>query len=162
MVTVAVILHLSFALSLDPTNDVKEKLPYPIIIGASCGGIFVIVLVSICLVRHCQRQKRLHRRRFSNGMPSEVPFPNQEKYELEETRSKEDIVSYEEQGLWKEAGDNEKFNGGARYPEVGIANMASENRDISKANDSGYHQRIEMARDPERYQQIGIVKKAGK
>ncbi|XP_022787244.1 protein eyes shut-like [Stylophora pistillata] len=136
----------------DPTNDAKEKLHYPIIIGASCGGIFVIALVSICLVRHCQRQKRLQRRRVSSGMPSEVPFPNQEKYELKETRSKEDIVSFEELGLWKATGNNEKSKGGARYQEVGIANMASDN----------YDQEIGTTSDPERYQEIGIVKKAGK
>ncbi|PFX16669.1 Neurogenic locus notch-like protein 2 [Stylophora pistillata] len=146
----------------DPTEDAKGELPYPLIIGASCGGIFVILLISICLVRHCQREKRLDRRRISDGMPSEVAFPNQEKYELKDARSKEDIVSFEELGLWKEAGDNEKFHGGARYQEVGIANMATDDQDIGKSSDSGYHLETGMARDPARYQQIGIFKKAGK
>ena len=36
-------------------------------------------------------------------MPTEVPFPNPEKYELQEMESKEDVVRYEEIGLWDDA-----------------------------------------------------------
>ena len=94
VVLVVRVLNPSNALLSDPKKDVKEKLPYPLIIGASCGGIFVIVLASICLVRHCHRQERIENRRVSNGMPPEVPHPSPHNYELKETRSKEDIVNY--------------------------------------------------------------------
>lgn len=136
----------------DPTNDVKEKLPYPLIIGASCGGIFVIVLVSICLVRHCHRQGRLDNRRISNGMPPEVPQLSPHSYELKEVRSKEDIVSYEELGVWKDTGMYEKLhfsNGETRYQELSTHDMAADYQEIGKPNDS------------ERYQEIGTFKIIG-
>lgn len=122
MVLVVRVLNPSNALLSDPKKDVKEKLPYPLIIGASCGGIFVIVLASICLVRHCHRQERIENRRVSNGMPPEVPHPSPHNYELKETRSKEDIVNYEELGVWKDTGMYEKLhfsNGETRYQELG-------------------------------------------
>ena len=122
VVLVVRVLNPSNALLSDPKKDVKEKLPYPLIIGASCGGIFVIVLASICLVRHCHRQERIENRRVSNGMPPEVPHPSPHNYELKETRSKEDIVNYEELGVWKDTGMYEKLhfsNGETRYQELG-------------------------------------------
>ena len=152
MVSVVTALNLSNDLLLDPTNDVKEKLPYPLIIGASCGGIFVIVLVSICLVRHCHRQGRLDNRRISNGMPPEVPQLSPHSYELKEVRSKEDIVSYEELGVWKDTGMYEKLhfsNGGTRYQELSTHDMAADYQEIGKPNDS------------ERYQEIGTFKIIG-
>ncbi|PFX12900.1 von Willebrand factor D and EGF domain-containing protein [Stylophora pistillata] len=147
----------------DPTENVKEKLPYPLIIGTSCGVIFAIAVVSICLIRHCQRQKRLDRRFLSNGMPAEVSFPDPEKYELQEAQSKENNVTYEELSTWKDCGYYERLhfsNGGGRCQEIGIANMASDSKEIStrNINDCGHYQEIGKARDPEHYQQIGIVK----
>lgn len=75
------------------------KIPYPLTIGASCVVIFALVLVSICIVRHFQRQKRLHGQHFSNGMPADVPFLNPEIYELNEAQSKENNVTYGELGI---------------------------------------------------------------
>lgn len=37
-------------------------------------------------------------------LPPEVSHPSLQKYELKEARSKEDIVSYEELGVWKDTG----------------------------------------------------------
>ena len=165
VVLVVRVLNPSNALLSDPKKDVKEELPYPLIIGASCGGIFVIVLASICLVRHCHRQERIENRRVSNGMPPEVPHPSPHNYELKETRSKEDIVNYEELGVWKDTGMYEKLhfsNGETRYQELGIHNMAADYQEIGKPNDSGHYQEIGKAYEPERYQEIGTFKIIGK
>ena len=165
VVLVVRVLNPSNALLSDPKKDVKEKLPYPLIIGASCGGIFVIVLASICLVRHCHRQERIENRCVSNGMPPEVPHPSPHNYKLKETRSKEDIVNYEELGVWKDTGMYEKLhfsNGETRYQELGIHNTAADYQEIGKPNDSGHYQEIGMAYEPERYQEIGTFKIIGK
>lgn len=141
------------------------KIPYPLIIGASCGVIFALALVSLCLVRHYRRQKRLHCQRVLNGMPAEVPFPKPEKYELKKAQSKENTVSHEELGIWKDSSNFEKLHfskGGALNQEVGIVNTASDYQEIGKLNDHGHYQEIEMAGGPERYQEIGIFKRAGK
>ena len=148
----------------DPTEDEKEKVPYPLIIGVSCGGIFVLTLLSICLVRYCQRQKRFNRRQGSTLMPSEVSFPKPEKYELKEAQSKEDIVSYEEIGIWKDTVHYEKLhfsNENTRHQEVGIPNDAADYQEIGFLNDPGYYQEIGVASDAERYQEIGTFAKAG-
>ena len=76
-------------------------------------------------------------------MPSEVSFPNPEKYELKEAHCKEDIISYEELGVWKNADSNDKFhfsNGAVRYHEVGIHNMAADYQEMGNPNDVSYHQ----------------------
>lgn len=128
---------------LDPTEDSKEKLPYPLIIGASCAGIAVLVFISIYLVHRHQRYKERNRKRSSSVMPSDVSFPDREKYELKEARCKEDIISYEELGVWKNDDSNDKFhfsNGAVRYHEVGIHNMAADYQEMGNPNDVGYHQ----------------------
>lgn len=116
--------------------------------------IFSIAIVSICLVRHCQRQKRLDRRFLSKGMPAGAS-------------SKENNVTYEELTTWKDCGYYERLhfsNEGGHCQEIGIANMASDSKEISarNINDCGHYQEIGKASDPEHFQQIGVVKKAGK
>lgn len=98
-------------------------------------------------------------------MPAEVPFPKPEKYELKKAQSKENTVSHEELGIWKDSSNYEKLHfskGGALNQEVGIVNTASDYQEIGKLNDHGHYQEIEMAGGPERYQEIGIFKRAGK
>lgn len=127
----------------DPTEDSKEKLPYPLIIGASCAGIAVLVFISIYLVHRHQRYKERNRKCSSSVMPSEVSFPNPEKYELKEAHCKEDIISYEELGVWKNADGDDKFHfsdEAVRYHEVGIHNMAADYQEMGNPNDVGYHQ----------------------
>jgi len=143
---------LSFSFSFhhheEPTEEDKEKIPYPIIIGVSCGGIFLLAILSICLIRFCNRAKKV-RRKCSGVMPTEVPFPKPEKYELQETESKEDVVRYEEIGLWNDtvryeglnilpdAVQCEKlgFTNAAIYQEVGIPNAARDYREIAASKD---------------------------
>nr|XP_058945176.1 von Willebrand factor D and EGF domain-containing protein-like [Pocillopora verrucosa] len=127
----------------DPTEDSKEKLPYPLIIGASCAGIAVLVFISIYLVHRHQRYKERSRKWSSSVMPSDVSFPDREKYELKEVHCKEDIISYEELGVWKNADSNDKFhfsNGAVRYHEVGSHNMAADYQEMGNPNDVSYHQ----------------------
>jgi len=87
-------------------------------------------------------------------MPTEVPFPNPEKYELQETESKEDVVRYEEIGLWNDtiryegleilpyAVQYEKlgFTNAAIYQEVGIPNADDDYQEIRNLNDGPRYQ----------------------
>lgn len=69
-------------------------------------------------------------------MPSEVSFPNQEKYELKKGVLRK-TLSAMRVGLWKDVGNYEKLrfsSGRARYQEVGIANMASDYQELGKTN----------------------------
>lgn len=84
-------------------------------------------------------------------MPSDVAFPKPEKYELKETQSKEDIVSFEAIGIWNDTFHYEKLhfsNGTTRFQEVGIPNVAAEFQESSGLGDDV------------RYQAIGILKTA--
>lgn len=84
-------------------------------------------------------------------MPAEVAFPKPEKYELQETESKEDIVRYEETSMWKDPARYEKlaFSNGATYQEVG------------KPNVGGDYQEIRISYDDLRLQEMGVLKKTG-
>ena len=82
-------------------------------------------------------------------MPTEVSFPKPEKHELQETEAKEDVVRYEEIGLWNDtvryeglqilpdAVQYEKlgFTNAAIYQEVGIPNAARDYREIAASKD---------------------------
>ena len=83
-------------------------------------------------------------------MPAKIAFPNPEKYQLEETASKEDIVRYEETSMWKDPARYEKlaFSDGSTYHEVGIL-VAADN------------QEIRISYDDLRLQEMGILKKPG-
>ena len=89
-------------LSIEPTNkDEKQTLSFPVIIGTSCGGLFVVALVSICLIRFCQSKNMSRQRNRGVGfMPSEEAFPDREKYEMGSTKSEENIAHFEEVGIW--------------------------------------------------------------
>ena len=97
-------------------------------------------------------------------MPSEIAFPNPEKYELKEAQCKEEIISYEEIGIWQDTVHYEKLhfsNGESRYQEVGIPNDAADYQNIDKPNDPGYYQELCVPSDAERYHEIGAFKKVG-
>ena len=80
----------------------------------------------------------MSQRQVSDGMPAEIALPKPEKYELQETESKGDIIRYEEIAMWKDpvryeglgvfrdAADCEKldFSNGATYQETEIPNAA--------------------------------------
>ena len=152
-----------FHQNLEPTKEDKEKIPYPIIIGVSCGGIFVFAILSIYLIRQCHYRKIASRGRNSCAMHTEVAFSNPGKYELQESQSKEDIVRYEEIGMradnvcyekspvsqdtaWYE---NLDFSKSAIYQELGIPNVGGDYQEICISNDTA------------RYQESGFLKKAG-
>ena len=140
----------SYFCYLEPTKGDKVKLPYPVIIGVSCGGIFVLAILSILLIRYCHRRKIVSNRRVSDGMPANGAFPKPEKYELKETEAKKDVVRYEEIAMWKDpvryeelgvfrdAADYEKldFSNGTTYQEIGIPNVADENQEIGISKDA--------------------------
>ncbi|XP_022807283.1 von Willebrand factor D and EGF domain-containing protein-like isoform X1 [Stylophora pistillata] len=146
----------------EPTKEDKVKVLYPIIIGVSCGGIFMLAVLSIYLIRHSHRRKMVGCRRNLCGMPTEVAFPNPEKYELQETKSKEDIVRYEEIGMWNDDVGHDKsqvsqdavgyekldLSYGAIYQEPGTPNVG------------GDYQEVCISNDAPRYQETGFLKKA--
>ena len=84
-------------------------------------------------------------------MPAKIAFPNPEKYQLEETASKEDIVRYEETSMCKDpAGyENLAFTNGSTYHKVGIPYVGADN------------QEIRISYDDLRLQEMGILKKSG-
>ena len=65
---------------------------YAIVIGASSGGVFVLALVSICLIRLCKRKEVKRPRLDSDIVPVEEALGNREKYELSD-KSKGKIFS---------------------------------------------------------------------
>ena len=89
-------------LCIEPTKEPEEsKMKYAIIIGATFGGLFVLALATICLVRFKKKKKTSGRKRRGSGvMPYEEAFPNPEKYELQNTKSMENIIYFEEVGVW--------------------------------------------------------------
>ena len=165
LIFITILLFVFFHHHVEPTEEDKGKVPYPVIIVVSCGGIFVLAILSVCLIRFCNRTKKV-RRRCSGVMPTEVPFPNPEKYELQETESKEDVVRYEEIGLWNDAVRCEGleilpdavqyeklgFTNAAIYQEVGIPNAAGDYREIAASKDAVDHQEIGNLNDGLRYQ----------
>ncbi|KAJ7383444.1 hypothetical protein OS493_028120 [Desmophyllum pertusum] len=92
--------------------------------------IFVVSLFAICLIRYYQKNKRLKRRRVSDGMPTESSFTKAEKYELED--KKEDIVRYEEVEMSAIA---------ARYEESGI-----------RQNQSACYEKLDFSKDGAGYE----------
>lgn len=152
-------IYIYFYQNLEPTEE--SKVPLPLIIGVSCGGIFILAVLSVYLIRYCHRRKMLSRRRVSDVMPTEVAFPNPEKYELQETESKEDIVRYEETSMWKNTASYEElaisqdaaryeklpFANGATHQEVGISNVGRDSREIR------------ISYDDLRLQEMGVLKK---
>jgi len=92
--------------TLEPTKEPdEEKKSYAIIFGVSLGGgLFVLALASICLIRFCKRNKMGGRnRRHSGIMPSEEAFPNREKYELKNAKSAEKVIYFEQVGVWSKS-----------------------------------------------------------
>ena len=152
----------------EPTEEDKGKIPYPIIIGVSCGGIFVISVLGVYLIRFCNQTKKVRGRR-SCVTPVQVPFPNLEKYELQETELKEDVARYEEIGLWDDtvryegleilpdAVQYEKlgFTNASIYQELSIPNATGDNQEIAASKDAGDYQES----DSPLYQEIGFLKK---
>ena len=95
-----------------PTKKDERKLSFAIIIGISFGGFFIVALITILLVRHCQKTKLLEKRNHSNVMPSDEAFPNRQKYEVEKAKSVENFY-LEEKGLWAkpiEGKENEAYD----------------------------------------------------
>ena len=99
----------------------------------------------------------------------QVPFPNLEKYELQETESREDVARYEEIGLWDDAVRYEgleilpdavqyeklDFTNASIYQELSIPNANGDNQEIAASKDAGdYHEN-----DSPIYQEIGFLKK---
>lgn len=94
----------SFSLpSSEPKEDDETNVHFSVVIGASCGGVFVLCLLAIFVIRQCKRHGKRRGRHASDVMPAEVAFPNAQKYEMEETKSKEDLVYFEECNIWKSA-----------------------------------------------------------
>ena len=86
---------------------------YAIIIGASSGGIFVLALVSIFLIRWYKKKTTKRPRRVGSAfLPADEASGNREKYELSD-KSEEKIIFCEEADFWAKPAQgrsNEAFN----------------------------------------------------
>lgn len=102
---------------LEPTKEDKGKISIPLVIGVSCGGVFVLTLLAIFLVRYCQQRNKLKNGDSGDGMPTEVAFPRPDKYELQEMELKEEYVLYGKAGFSSEPVPTQ---------EVGIQNAAAD------------------------------------
>ncbi len=100
---------------LEPRKANDENISFLVIIFASCGGVFVLVLISICLIRYCKRQQKHNG--VSDVMAAKVAFPKPEKYDLHVTGSKKDLFRYGTLDISNEADGCQK---------VGILNDAAE------------------------------------
>ena len=99
--------------SLVPTKEDERKLSLVIIIGISFGGIFIVAVITILLVRHYHKKKLLEKRHHSNVMPSDPAFPDRGKYELEKGKSVENILYLGQMGPWAkpiEGKENEAYD----------------------------------------------------
>ena len=96
-----------------PTKEDEKKLSFAIIIGISFGGVFIVALITILLVRHYQKKKLLEKRHHSNVMPSDQAFPDRRKYEVQNGKSEENILYLEAMGPWAkpiEGKENEAYD----------------------------------------------------
>ena len=79
-------IHFAKSGSLSPgstTEPIVKRPPYAFIIGVSFGGLFVLALCIVFLVRFCKNRKTAYRgKRGSDNMPPEEAFPGSQKYEL--------------------------------------------------------------------------------
>ena len=143
----------------EPTKEDEGKVPYPLIIGASCGGVFFLAVLVIYLIRYCHRRKMASRRRVLGVMPGERAFSESKKYELQEIKSEEDDARYEEIGMWK---DNVSYKeipipqDAARYEKLKLSNSAiyqelqdtpnvdCDNEEIHTSNDALRHQETSL------------------
>lgn len=55
-----------------------------VVIGVSCGGAFLLCLLSVSVTRHYKKRGKKNARHFSDGIPTDATFPNAEKYEMRE------------------------------------------------------------------------------
>ena len=95
-----------------PTKEDESKMSFVIIIGISFGGIFIVALITILLVRHYHKKKLVEKRHHSNVMPSDQAFPDPGKYELEKGKSVENILYLGQMGPWAkpiEGKENEAY-----------------------------------------------------
>ena len=155
-------IYINFYQNLEPTEE--SKVPLPLIIGVSFGGIFILAVLSVYLIRYyhrCHRRKMRSRRRVLDVMPTEVAFPNPEKYELQETESKEDIVRYEETSMWKNTASYEELaisQDAARYEKLPFANGAT-HQEVGISNAGRDSREIRISYDDLRLQEMGVLKK---
>ena len=95
-----------------PTKEDERKLSFAIIIGISFGGIFIVALITILMVRHRQKKNLLEKRHHSNAMPSDEA-PDRRKYEMQNGKSEENIFYLEAMGPWAkptEGKENEAYD----------------------------------------------------
>ncbi|XP_078371975.1 von Willebrand factor D and EGF domain-containing protein-like isoform X3 [Oculina patagonica] len=151
----------SLKVKRDSEEPTKPKISFAVIIGISCGGVFLLALVTVCVIRHCQRRTNGNRTRVSDGMPAEVSFPKSEKYELE--AKKEDIVRYEEVQIsaidthYEELGIS---NEAVRYEKLGTSGEAARYVEVGNSTDAGQYDEIGISNDAAVYEEMGILNEA--
>lgn len=100
------------------TTETEPKFPLAVVIGGSCGGLFLVGL-AICLVVRYQPCKRARQRSLWQEMPRDDLYPGSSEYELEDRR--ESIRYY---------GEITPLHTGARSVGLGHTNEAARYEDL--------------------------------
>lgn len=148
----------------EPTEEEEKEKPFIVIIGASLGAVFILVLAIVCGKRYCQKQHRINRLHALDAMPPEVTFSKTERYEMVNPKRKEDIVCYEEIGICNAASTYEEVgisNDSVHYEKLGSSNDAAEYEEMGIPNNTtGHYQEMSTFCAPKLNDEIGASKKA--
>lgn len=129
--------------------ETEPKFPFKVVIGISCGGLFFLALITVYMIRHCQRRKKAKQRRFLDEMPRDDLYPGDERYELEDKM--EDIARH---------GEVPVSAIGGRFEGLGLTNEAARYEDVGISNDTGQSEEMGISNDAVCYDEIGIMNKA--
>lgn len=129
---------------LDPTSrDEKGKKSIYVIIGVCCG-VFLLILVVVYMIRYCKRRLRHDSCHVTDRMPNDNSFPNNEKYELQNT--KEDIVGCEEIAISSPGADYEEQN--------------TKRKEDHNPKENPHREKVGFPNDAKNDQEIGITNEA--
>lgn len=127
----------------DPTSrDEEGKKSIYVIIGVCCG-VFLLILVVVYMIRYCKRRLRHDSCHVTDRMPNDNSFPNNEKYELQNT--KEDIVGCEEIAI---------SSPGADYEEN------TKRKEDHNPKENPHREKVGFPNDAKNDQEIGITNEA--
>ena len=131
------------------TTKTEPTFPFGLVIGIICGGLFLLGIITIYLVRRYQRRKKEKQRRIWDQMPRDVLYPGEEKFELED--KKEGIGRY---------GGVTISSIEARFEGLGFTNEAARYEDVGISNATGLPEEMGISGDGVYHDEMGILNKA--
>ena len=132
------------------TTKTEPTFPFGLVIGIiGCGGLFLLCIITIYLVRRYQRRKKKKQRRIWDQMPRDDLYPGEEKFELGD--KKEGIGRYGEVTISSIE---------ARCEGLGFTNEAARCEDVGISNDTGLPEEMRISGDDVYHDEMGILNKA--